>query len=84
LDDGPKAEEAASGNMLAMNRPASNSNVSPLRRFLLLPEESVDGPGEGPRIRRYQLTSVGRRPGLSGIDISTARIGREFDRLGRT
>ena len=83
LDWGPKAGGASRAKMLAMNRPASNSSVTSPRRFLLLPEESVDGPSPGPRIRRYQLTSVGRRPGLNGIDIATARILRELDRPGR-
>ena len=78
---------SASANMLLMNRSASNSSVSPPRRFILLPEESVGVPLSGPRIRRYQLTSVGhggcRGAGFSNVDIATARIARELGRLGR-
>jgi len=73
--------------MAAMNRLAANSSVSPPRRFILLPEESAGGAPDGPRIRRYKLTSVGqgaarRRAGLGGADIATAGIGREFGQLG--
>jgi hypothetical protein len=65
--------------MLLMNRSAANTSVSSPRRFILLPEETVDAPHDGPRIRRYQLTSLGqgagrRRAGISSVDISTARI----------
>jgi hypothetical protein len=75
--------------MLDMNRSAANQSVSPPRRFILLPEETVDGSGHGPRIRRYQLTSVGqgagrRRAGVSGVDLARARTAREVGRLGRT
>jgi hypothetical protein len=52
--------------MLVMNRPTSNSMASSPRRFVLLPEEAVDVPSQGPRIRRYRLASVGRRRGLNG------------------
>jgi hypothetical protein len=74
--------------MLTMNRSAAHSIVSPPRRFILLPEESADASGHGPRIRRYRLTSVGqgadrRRAGPSGVDVATARIARELGRLGR-
>jgi hypothetical protein len=74
--------------MLSMNRSAANSSVSSPRRFILLPEEPVDAPHHGPRIRRYQLTSVGqgagrRRADLSSVDLATARIARELGRLGR-
>jgi hypothetical protein len=74
--------------MLAMNRSANPSSVSSPRRFILLPEEQVDAQHRGPRIRRYQLTSVGtvarhRRAGISNVDIVTARMTRELDRLGR-
>jgi hypothetical protein len=81
LDGGPKAEGALTANMLTMHRPVLNANISSPRRFLLLPQESVDDPGQGPRIRRYQLTSVGRRPGMNGVDIATVRIARERGRL---
>ncbi len=74
--------------MLAMDRSANPSNVSSPRRFILLPEEQVDAQYRGPRIRRYRLTSVGtgaghRRAGISNVDIATARMTREFGRLGR-
>jgi hypothetical protein len=74
--------------MLTMNRSAANTSVSSPRRFILLPEEPVGAPLNGPRIRRYQLSSVGqgagrRLAGISSVDISTARIAREFGRLGR-
>ncbi len=74
--------------MLAMNRSANPSSVSSPRRFILLPEEQTDAQHRGPRIRRYQLTSVGtgaghRRAGISNVDIATARMTRELGRLGR-
>jgi len=65
-----------------VNRSVLSANLSSPRRFLLLPQESVDAPSQGPRIRRYQLTSVGRRPGVNGVDIATVRIARELGRLG--
>jgi hypothetical protein len=70
--------------MLSMNSSDFNLNISSPRRFLLLPQESVDGPSQGPRIRRYKLTSVGRRPGVNGVDIATVRNARELGRLGQT
>jgi hypothetical protein len=82
LDGGPSADGAGLGNMLDMHRPVLNANVSAPRRFLLLPQESVDGPSRGPRIRRYQLTSVGRRPGVNGVDFARVRIAREVDQSG--
>ena len=68
--------------MHRMNRSGLNVSISSPRRFLLLPQESVDGPSQGPRIRRYKLTSVGRRPGVNGVDIATVRNARELGRLG--
>jgi hypothetical protein len=68
--------------MLDMNRSGLHVSISSPRRFLLLPQESVDGPSQGPRIRRYKLTSVGRRPGVNGVDIATVRNARELGRLG--
>jgi len=73
--------------MLAVNRTAANSNVSSPRRFILLPEESADAPPNGPRVRRYQLTSVGQgaaypRAAASTVDFATARIARGLGRLG--
>jgi hypothetical protein len=86
LDFRPKAKYPPCANILAMNRLAANSIVSPPRRFILLPEETVGGSSQGPRIRRYRLTSVGqgadRRRGL-GADIAMARMAREFGRVGR-
>jgi hypothetical protein len=57
------ARTASVGIMLLMNRPISNS-ITPPRRFLLLPEEEAVVSGQGVRIRRYRLTSVGRSQGL--------------------
>jgi hypothetical protein len=68
--------------MVTMNRSDFNAGTSSPRRFLLLPQESVDGPSQGPRIRRYKLTSVGRRSGVNGVDIAKVRIARELGRLG--
>jgi hypothetical protein len=87
LDAGPKANLERRANILYVNRSAANPSVSPPRRFILLPEESTDGASLGPRIRRYKLSSVGQgagpqRTGLSGSDLSTARIARELGRLG--
>jgi hypothetical protein len=74
--------------MLAMDRLAANSSVSPPRRFILLPEESADGAPSGSRIRRYKITSVGqgagrRSAGPGGVDIAAARIAHELGRMGR-
>jgi hypothetical protein len=87
LDGRPKATGLGHANMVAMNRSAANGSVSSPRRFILLPEEPVGAPRQAPRIRRYQLTSVGaragrRRAGISNVDIATARIARELGRLG--
>jgi len=75
--------------MLCMNRSAANPSASSPRRFILLPEEPAGAPHHGPRIRRYQLTSVGRVAGrrraeLSGVDAATATLMRELGGLGRT
>jgi hypothetical protein len=74
--------------MRGVNRSAASPSVSSPRRFILLPEEPVDAQLHGPRIRRYQLTSVvagaGReRAAISNVDIASARIARELGRLGR-
>jgi hypothetical protein len=66
-----------------MTQPASKSRLSPPRRFLLLPEESGHGPGRRPRIRRYQLTSVGQRRDTDRADVATELVARELSRLGR-
>jgi hypothetical protein len=69
--------------MLAMNSPVANSIAQPSHRFVLLPEQ--DGAsGRGPRIRRYRLASVGRRSGMSEVDVAMARMARELGRLGRS
>jgi hypothetical protein len=65
-----------------MNQPLSTDDSPAPRRFILLPEESVEGDDQGPRIRRFQLSSVGRRSGLNGVDVASARIAREFARIG--
>jgi hypothetical protein len=87
LDRGPKASGGPAANMLVMNRPAANSSVSLPRRFILLPEETADRAASRPRIRRYQLTGVGRGAGrgraiLSDSEVSTARMACELGRLG--
>jgi hypothetical protein len=43
----------------------------------------MDAPSPEPRIRRYRLTSVGRRPGLDGINPSTPRLAGDSSHLGR-
>jgi len=68
--------------MMAMNPPPANRNASPPRRFMLLPEQGDDVSSRGPRIRRYRLASVGRRSGVSEIDVATARIVRELSLMG--
>jgi hypothetical protein len=66
-----------------MNSANPNTISHASRRFILLPEESVNGHGQRPRIRRYQLTSVGQRPCANGVDGATARIAGGHDRRGR-
>jgi hypothetical protein len=73
--------------MTVMNRSAAKSSEAPPRRFILLPEETTDGVASRPRIRRYQLTRVGRgagrrRAGLSDSELVSARMARELARLG--
>ena len=62
---------------------ASRFELAPPRRFILLPEESVNGQGRRPRIRRYRLTSVGQGPCASRADIAMARIASELGCTGR-
>ncbi|HST55343.1 MAG TPA: hypothetical protein VLJ42_05545 [Solirubrobacteraceae bacterium] len=57
--------------------------ASPPRRYVLLPEESADVSSQGPRIRRYRLSSVGRRPGLDGINPPAMRVAGEASHLSR-
>ncbi|HEY7962370.1 MAG TPA: hypothetical protein VID29_10645 [Solirubrobacteraceae bacterium] len=60
--------------------------ASPPRRFLLLPEEGVDVPSQGPRIRRYRLASVARRrgPRAPGSPDAVARAVGEHGHPGGT
>jgi hypothetical protein len=51
------------------------------RRFLLLPEDPVGEPGERPRIRRYQLASIGRRSASDGAELALARLTGELGQL---
>ena len=69
--------------MAEMNPSSLNSSSASPRRFILLPEESVDGRGQRPPIRRYYLSSVGWRPGTSGADVAAVRNARELGRLDR-
>jgi hypothetical protein len=70
--------------MLAMNPSVANSIAHSPRRFVLLPEQGEDASSRGPRVRRYRLASVGRRSGMSEVDVASARIARELGRLGRS
>jgi hypothetical protein len=70
--------------MVAMNPPVANSIAQSPRRFVLLPEQGEDVSSRGPRMRRYRLASVGRRSGMSEVDVASARIARELGRLGRS
>jgi hypothetical protein len=70
--------------MLAMNPPVANSIAHSPHRFVLLPEQGEDVSSRGPRMRRYRLASVGRRSGMSEVDVASARIARELGRLGRS
>jgi hypothetical protein len=74
-DFGPRSKGAKGvvGQYRPMTRSLSNSMPSTPRRFLLLPEESLNAPGRGPRIRRYRLASVARRSGPGSGDRSPRR-----------
>ena len=70
-------------NMLLVNRSAAKASVSSPRRFILLPEELVDALDrpEHPRVRRYQLSGLGRgagrgHAGISNAGLATARNAR--------
>jgi hypothetical protein len=72
--------------MVSVNRSAANSSDVRPRRFILLPEETADGVASRPRIRRYELTRVGRGAGrrraiLGDPDIAMARMACELARL---
>jgi hypothetical protein len=77
------AGEPLRARMIEMNPSSLNSSAASPRRFILLPEESVDGRGQRRPIRRYYLSSVGRRPGTSRADVAAARNARELGRLDR-
>ena len=64
--------------MIDMNRPTPTSSTIP-RRFLLLPEQEAEVTGQGVRIRRYRLTSVGRSHGL---DRPRAGVSPQYPTLG--
>jgi hypothetical protein len=70
--------------MLVMNRSLPSSSESSSRRFLLLPEDAVEAPAGRPQIRRYRLASIGRRAGLNGTDLATARSAGEVARRRRS
>jgi hypothetical protein len=70
--------------MVAMNPPVANSIAQSSRRFVLLPEQGDGASGRGRRIRRYRLASVGRRSGMSAVDVTMDRMARELGRLGRS
>lgn len=74
---------APRAKMTEMNPSSLNSSAASPRRFILLPEESVDGRGQRPPVRRYYLSSVGRRPGTSRADVAAVRNARELGRLDR-
>jgi hypothetical protein len=69
-----------------MNRKADNSIVSSPRRFILLPEDSEYGTGQGRPIRRYQLASLGHGAGRGrfrlGAGIPAALSARDLGRAG--
>ena len=78
------AGTARCAKMLAMNPPLANSKAQPSRRFVLLPEQGDDVSSRGPRVRRYRLASVGRRTGMSAVDVAMAPMARELGRPRRT
>ena len=65
LDVGPKAMPARARQYAAHEPVSSNFNASSPRRFILLPEDRRTAGRQGPRIRRYRLTSVGLGAGRS-------------------
>jgi hypothetical protein len=67
-----------------MTRSHSNQSASASRRFVLLPEDSVGQSGERPRIRRYQLASIGRLSASDGADIAMTRLAGELGRFFRS
>jgi hypothetical protein len=83
LDWGPKAIAPGDVNMTAMEKPMDKALASAPRRFLLLPEESVERASHARRIRRYKLISIGQRPAVTGAGLATGRLAGELGRLGR-
>jgi hypothetical protein len=67
-----------------MNASTQSSLESSSRRFLLLPEDGVESSPRRPQIRRYRLASIGRRGGLGGSDLVTARMAGELARGSRS
>lgn len=51
-----------------------NLSVSASRRFLLLPEQQREEGSRGPRVRRYELASIGVRGAGSAVGRAGARI----------
>ena len=60
-----------------MTPPRRNSRISSPRRFLLLPEQERDGASRVPRVRRYQLASIGVRGACGAVERAAARIAPE-------
>ncbi len=69
--------------MPVMNSSSQSSIETASRRFLLLPEDGVESSSRRPPVRRYRLTSIGRRGAPTGADLATARLVSEIGRLGR-
>ena len=67
--------EQASSKLLRVLLPAVPPAAA-RRQWMVLPA--------GPGSVATSLASVGRRPGLNGVDLATARIARELGRLGRS
>jgi hypothetical protein len=57
-----------------MTPPRRNNSVSSSRRFLLLPEQERDGASRAPRVRRYQLASIGVRGARGAVERAAAGI----------
>jgi hypothetical protein len=57
-------------------------SASPSRRFLLLPEDSLEAGSRRPRIRRYQLAALSPRGGRAAGRAATVR-GRGGEAPGR-
>jgi hypothetical protein len=84
LDLRPKAPSPSGANILAMSPSSSSHSEQPSRRFLLLPEQTGQGEGQRPSIRRYRLASIARSGRPEGADIAAARLAGELQRLRRS